>query len=442
MSEYKSPMTTGHRKHIYLDPQDPRATTEKNLEDFRSKSGAKVVVRDQTLKYDNMVLGDFIGGWYLRTLETGVDYGAAIASNENSVFISTSSESFLITTPKGIQTGEYLNYVDDIWQFYETPDKAILAFVESPSEFLECYYFLERFAINSARFFPSVPYTAITAAGSNGGDMYVSMNAGTETTILKYLSNETEQWEKTVDIICGDLICADNDNRAYCASKSLDTLKISAFDIEGNIRWSKDISGIINDEGEAVKILASDAVYIVGHCGHPLPDLDIFVIKLDLDGNLIWSNIYEHEDNAILEDASLNEIGVLLCGYVSTSETSSDGFVFEISKGTGEVSWSRKMISKYIAGDKNDVLYGCAADTEKNYVSGIILKSGNTPRVFASGVGGAFPLGEYNLEGYYFEWQNTFFSRDPIEITINDLSPNISPSSKIAINSPSGIYGE
>lgn len=440
MSEYKSPMTTGHRKHIYLDPKDPRATSEKNLEDFRGKAGAKVVVRDQTLTYDNVALGEWVGGWYLRTLESGVDYGAAIASNENSVFISTSSESFLITTPKGIQTGEYLNYVNDIWQFYETPDKAILAFVESPTEFLECYYFLERFAITSARFFPTIPYTAITAAGSNGGDIYVSMNAGTETTILKYLSNDTEGWEKTIDIVCGDLVCADIDNRVYCASKSLDTLKVSAFDEEGNLRWSKDISGIINNEGEAVKILASDALYIVGHCGHPLPDLDLFVIKLDLDGNLLWSNIYEHEYNALVKDAALNEIGVLLCGNIETSETSSDGFVFEISK-SGAVSWSRKMKSNYVTSNKNDVLYGCSADTEKNYVSGIILKSGNTPRVFASGAGGAFPLGEYNLEGYYFEWQNTSFSKNPIEITISDLSPTLSSTSKIAINSPSGIYG-
>ena len=49
MKKYKSPMKIAHRKHIYLDSNDPRAQTDYDLEKYRSRSGAKLLVKENRI---------------------------------------------------------------------------------------------------------------------------------------------------------------------------------------------------------------------------------------------------------------------------------------------------------------------------------------------------------------------------------------------------------
>lgn len=450
MSEYKSPMTTRHRKHVYLDPQDPRAKNDTTLEDFRSKIGAKVIVNDQTIQENLVLLEDWPGGWYARSIDVGT-YSPDIVSNGNNVFLSSDTEAFLILTTRGIQYGELINYVHNIWTFSKTPDGQILASSEELGEdelgeYLEAYYFLERFVINSARFFPTVPYQKISAAGGVYGDFYVLMNTETETSILKYLFNETKEWERTFDIVVGNTSCVDIENRVYFANDSVANLKVCSLDVEGGLRWAKVIIGIPNNNGETVKIFCSDSsLYVVGFCGTTSPDKDVFVINLDFDGNLIWSFTYNHDLDFVVKNASMGRTGILVCGALVDSPTRSDGVVMEIDD-FGQVEWIKKMKSEYIPSiaTKNDMIYGCGSDKNKNYISGIILKApGITPRLFASGIGGAFPVGTYSLtDNYSFTISNTEIVRDSLALTINDITPNISVTSKIAINYPNAIYGD
>lgn len=450
MSEYKSPMTTRHRKHVYLDPQDPRAKNEAALENFRSKIGAKVIVNDQTIQDNLVVLEDWPGGWYARSIDAGT-YSPGIASNGNNVFLSSDTEVFLILSTRGIQYGELVNYVHNIWTFSKTPDGQILASAEELGEdelgeYFESYYFLERFVINSARFFPTVPYQKISAAGGTYGDFYVLMNTETETSILKYLFNETKEWERTLDIVVGHNSCVDIENRVYFANDSANSLKVGSFDIDGDLRWAKEITGIPNNYGGTVKIFCSDSsLYIVGFCGETSPDKDVFIINLDFDGNLIWSFTYEHDLDFVVKDASVGRTGILVCGALVSSPTRSDGVVMEIDN-FGQVEWIKKVKSEYIPSlaTKNDVIYGCGSDKNKNYISGIILKApGITPRCFAAGIGGAFPVGTYSLtNNYSFTISNTEIVKNNLSLTINDITPNVSVTSKIAINYPNAIYGD
>lgn len=446
MAQYRSPMSVGHRKHIYLSEDDPRAKREQELENYRSKSGAKIIMvaSDSAKATGPINLEAWSGGWYLRTVQPLVNYFSSIASNETNIFMATDDITFLITTEKGYQIAGVLNYLDNVWHFSETPEKGIVAYAESAGNFIEAYYFLENYIVNTARFFPLDPYEHINSVGSNYGDLYIVMDDLLGTTFLKYTSVGDIEWEKTVDVVAGEISCIDSESRIYSCNTSANNIRVISVDSTGEFRWSKEITGIANTNGLVFDLIVSDGVYIVGNCGIISPDFDVFVIKLDLDGNIVWAKVYENDLECIASAASKSTSGFLLCGKMINSETDSDGFVMEVLQ-NGEILWTRKIKSDQMTMDKQDVLYGCTSDKNKNYVSGIIFTDGAeqpNPRAFAAAIKGAFPVGSYNIEGYHFTISEPNFTTFDITPTINTITSSIISTNKITIVAPDGIYAE
>lgn len=450
MAKYKSPISVGHRKHIYMSSDDPRVNTEIKKERYRAKSGAKIIVvnNEQATGRGSagLNLGEWTGGWYLRTVQPLVDYSPAIVSNNTNVFIGMDREIFLITTSKGYQIASVINYVDNVWKFYQTRFNGVIAFVESVQDFLEVYSFQENFIINAARFFPQIPYDHIGACGSGEGDLYVSMIDSSNTTVLKYAASGDVEWENTLNILGSEFACLDENNNFYNCSRLVDGLKVFSLDPDGNLRWAKEITGITNNIGPVVKILSSDAIHIVGHCGQVTPDLDTFVIKLDFDGNLVWAKTYQHTSECHVANASADSSSLMMVGQLINSETDTDGFVMKILR-DGKILWARKMKSEQIPDVKLDFLNGCTLDDNSSLISGIILKDDGIPaepskRAFAASIKGAYPVGSYSLDGYYFSISKTEFITQDITPAVSDITPTISFSSNISVNQPDGIYTE
>lgn len=58
MSEYKSPMRTSYRKPIVIDSNDPRVQTKFDIEKYRSRAGAEIIIKNR--KKQNIELEEYV----------------------------------------------------------------------------------------------------------------------------------------------------------------------------------------------------------------------------------------------------------------------------------------------------------------------------------------------------------------------------------------------
>jgi hypothetical protein len=72
--------------------------------------------------------------------------------------------------------------------------------------------------------------------------------------------------------------------------KDVYLLKLNA---QGDTLWSKTYGGVDDDVGYSVKETSNGNIIIVGHTGSlAINDLDVYIIKTDENGNLLWSRTY------------------------------------------------------------------------------------------------------------------------------------------------------
>lgn len=148
-------------------------------------------------------------------------------------------------------------------------------------------------------------------------------------------------------------------------------LFVSKHDSSGNFLWAVGIGGTLEDQGRSVAVDSAGNVYVTGFFNGTvdfdpgsgieiltsLGDTDIFVLKLDTDGNFIWANSMgsatEDEGRSIAVDDSGNshvtgyfndtvdfdaDVGV----FNITSAGSRDLFVLKLNT-DGEFVWARAM---------------------------------------------------------------------------------------------------
>jgi|GEM_PF-3925436 len=120
------------------------------------------------------------------------------------------------------------------------------------------------------------------------------------------------------------------------------------LDEDGNVLWSKSIgtgSGSVVFGGARE---LNGAYYITGITDqNTLGDQDGILIKLDYDGNTIWSKLIGGTGSDGVADIVLNGENLVLYGHSNSGQTDSDLFLAEITE-DGEI------LSTYLFGSEND----------------------------------------------------------------------------------------
>ncbi len=113
-------------------------------------------------------------------------------------------------------------------------------------------------------------------------------------------------------------------------------------DSEGNVIWQRTYGGTLNDIGHAI-IETSDGGFSI--CGETesfgVGNRDIYLIKVDVNGNVEWSKAFGGEDyeaaNAIVQ---ANDGGFVLAGYTRGYGAGGEDFIVLKTDAQGQYTWS------------------------------------------------------------------------------------------------------
>ena len=106
------------------------------------------------------------------------------------------------------------------------------------------------------------------------------------------------------------------------------------IDQDGNYIWSRSIGGPEMDFGKRI-LFKNNFLYVLGMSNSysSNPDLDIFVVKLTLDGNILWEKTYPMEGWQFVNDAAWKtDTSFVLVGHSTQNPNGIDpGFYFELN---------------------------------------------------------------------------------------------------------------
>jgi hypothetical protein len=135
------------------------------------------------------------------------------------------------------------------------------------------------------------------------------------------------------------------------------------LDSGGNVQWTKTIGGSFDDEAHSI-IQSSDGGYVVaGWTSSFGPGSDIYVVKLDSSGNVVWAKTIGGSNSDYAHSIIQSSDG----GYVvagSTSSFGSGGSDFYVVKldSSGNVQWA-----KTIGGSDYDAAYSIIQSSDGGY---------------------------------------------------------------------------
>ena len=156
---------------------------------------------------------------------------------------------------------------------------------------------------------------------------------------------------------------------------------ILKLDSAGNFIWVKTFGDSFDDAGCAVECDQSGNIYVAGEFKNSVdfdPDTgtwilsgsgkqDVFILKLDADGNLDWATRYSnaggdsHANDLLVENSNL-----FVTGYFRSQSGNDQGFINKIDTGTGNILYSNN-----ITGGGNLFCNALATDNATNiYVTG------------------------------------------------------------------------
>lgn len=252
-------------------------------------------------------------------------------------------------------------------------------------------------------------YSDKLALNINGGDVEINSLGDDDIFIAKFNKDNNLLWVKTIGGShkdSGNDIFLDKNGNIYIVgefsgtvdfdpnssvttkiSRGLKDVFILKLNSQGDYQWVYQIGGNNEAEGKALNIDEYGNILVIGNFQSNLlfnevfqnnlisnGNKDIFIIKIDINGNLIWANSY----GGIGEDSGLDahidsENEIILTGYFSnnmilplngilnlTSDGGFDIFVIKINN-FGDLLWAKK-----IGGIGNDIGYSVVSNDEND----------------------------------------------------------------------------
>ncbi len=265
--------------------------------------------------------------------------------------------------------------------------------------------------------------------------------------LTKYNNNGDLLWSKqwgTIDWDIGKALTTDNENNIYVigittnsfdknAKKIYNDIFLTKYNSNGDFIWTKQLSNKNGDEGNYIDIDYDGNIYVSGFTnGSKNNNYDIYLIKLDKNGEFLWTKQWGTPLNDISYDVKVTQSGYIYITGVTNGNmdgrngcfgncktypnTTEDMFLIKLNS-NGEKQWVRQFgKSSYDAG-KSLII-----DEEEN-----IFVSGHTNNISAEkGSGYDIFLAKYNSNGD-FQWIEQFGSSsdDTCSLITIDNNKNI-----------------
>jgi uncharacterized delta-60 repeat protein len=203
-----------------------------------------------------------------------------------------------------------------------------------------------------------------TSFGAGGADMYV----------VKLGSGGNVQWTKTIgggDDDFANSVIQSSDGGYVIAGYTQSfgaggyDMYVVKLDSNGNVVWTKTIGGSNSDVANSI-VQSSDGGYVVA--GETLSfgasGRDIYVVKLDSSGNIVWTKTiggsWDDFANSVIQSS---DGGYVIAGYTQSFGASwYDIYVVKLDS-SGNVIWS-----KTIGGGDADVAYSIIQSSDGGYI--------------------------------------------------------------------------
>jgi Secretion system C-terminal sorting domain len=216
--------------------------------------------------------------------------------------------------------------------------------------------------------------------------------------VVKISSTGLIQWQKTIGGSGSDYLISvstTNDNGLICSgwsSSNISGLKtensigagdywILKLDSVGNIQWQNTIGGTGQDV--LVQTIPTDDGYILG--GYSISDIsgdktensdswDIWIVKIDAVGNIIWQNTISGDESDFFRSIEQTNDGGYICSAVSNSNFGLDkaeNCIGELDywliklDSLGSIEWQNT-----IGGSENDHVYSISQTSNGEYICG------------------------------------------------------------------------
>ncbi len=196
----------------------------------------------------------------------------------------------------------------------------------------------------------------------NNGNCYVtgvcmSSGAGNDFVTIKYNTNGTAVWTKTYDAPshkddAARNIALDATGNIYVSgygeyNPADNDMIILKYNSGGVIQWVKNFNGITggNDEAWGIVVDATNNIYVTGESDGQSGTKDISIIKYNSSGALLWSRIYNGNENKddkpygiLAEDISGT---IIVTGTTGTVQRGTDVLTLALNSNNGVILWNR-----------------------------------------------------------------------------------------------------
>jgi len=246
--------------------------------------------------------------------------------------------------------------------------------------------------------------TRITSVTTDGLFVYT---VGNGIFLLKYSSDGISIWNKTwsggnsyneaLSIALSDpyLFVAGGTKKNGASSTDVILLK---YNVNGDLLWNK-TWGSNNDESAHAVAVDSHNIYVTGWTTNQTQNIvDVFLLKYDLNGNLLWDKTWDGGFSDRAESIALDGSNVYICGYTAKDNSSIVDMLLLKYDLDGNLIWNKTW-----GGKNNDWAYSIALDRSYIFITG---------QTNSYGIGlDDVVLLKYDLNGNLF-WNRTWGGND------------------------------
>lgn len=282
---------------------------------------------------------------------------------------------------------------------------------------------------------PDGGYIIAGATESTDGDITVENQGLMDLWIIKLNSNGDIVWQKSYGgskfdhinygntikatpgggfIVAG--ITSSNDGD-ITNSYGKEDIWVVKFDSDGEMEWQKTLGGSLNDIATSIALSPEDGYIVAGYTQSTNGDItlnhgsnDVWVVKLDVDGDIIWQRTYggTGDDRAYIVNSAPNG------GYYVTGNSSASNGEGDVSNNNGWADvWVLKLEEngnliwqKSLGGSSTDIGFSGAVTPNETYIVTGMANSDDGDMTFNHG-DGDYWVAELNEDGELL-WQKSF----------------------------------